>query len=92
MLNLLISLMTTTFARIQSNADMEWKFTRASTWIHYYDDNHAIPVPFNVIPSFYGLKQFFQWIQDCCGEKKLINLVLIHTGFYSPSKSFNCTK
>ena len=28
MLNLLISLMTTTFARIQQNADSEWKFTR----------------------------------------------------------------
>ncbi len=37
MMNLLISLMTTTFARIQRNADVEWKFTRASLWIHYYE-------------------------------------------------------
>ena len=58
--------MTTTFARIQSNADMEWKFTRASTWIHYYDDNHAIPVPFNVIPSVYGMQKFVKWLKSCC--------------------------
>ena len=37
MMNLLISLMTTTFAKIQRNADVEWKFTRASLWIHYYE-------------------------------------------------------
>ena len=43
MLNLLISLMTATFARIQQNADIEWKFIRAATWIHYYEDRHAIP-------------------------------------------------
>ena len=51
MLNLLISLMTTTFARIQQNADMEWKFTRASVWINYFDDRNAIPIPLNMIPS-----------------------------------------
>ncbi len=37
MMNLLISLMTTTFSKIQRNADVEWKFTRASLWIHYYE-------------------------------------------------------
>ncbi len=51
MLNLLISLMTTTFARIHNNADMEWKYTRASIWIHYFDDWNAVPVPFNIVPS-----------------------------------------
>ena len=44
----------------------EWKFTRASTWIHYYDDNHAIPVPFNVIPSVYGMQKFVKWLKSCC--------------------------
>lgn len=43
MMNLLISLMTTTFAKIQRNADVEWKFTRASMWIHYFDVNNFHP-------------------------------------------------
>ena len=32
--------MTATFARIQQNADMEWKFIRAATWIHYFEDRY----------------------------------------------------
>ena len=55
MLNLLISLMTTTFAKIQQNADVEWKFTRASIWIHYYDDLNSIPCPLNLIPSVHSI-------------------------------------
>ena len=62
MLNLLISLMTTTFAKIQQNADMEWKFTRASCWIHYFDDRNAIPIPLNLIPSVYSVKKLIVWI------------------------------
>ena len=45
MLNLLISLMTATFARIQQNADMEWKFIRAATWIHYFEDRYYTLTP-----------------------------------------------
>ena len=70
MLNLLISLMTTTFARIQRNADIEWKFTRASTWIHYFDDSDAVPVPFNLIPSPYNLLAFFRWLTNWIACKK----------------------
>jgi len=66
MMNLLISLMTTTFARIQRNADVEWKFTRASLWIHYYEELNALPVPFNVIPSINNLIRLFKW---CKGER-----------------------
>eukprot|EP00095_Tigriopus_kingsejongensis_P008164 maker-scaffold735_size104922-snap-gene-0.26 protein:Tk08164 transcript:maker-scaffold735_size104922-snap-gene-0.26-mRNA-1 annotation:"short transient receptor potential channel 7-like" len=62
MMNLLISLMTTTFAKIQRNADVEWKFTRASIWIHYYDDLNSIPAPLNVIPSVYTLRKIYLWI------------------------------
>lgn len=62
MLNLLISLMTTTFARIQTNADMEWKFSRATHWIYYYDDRNALPVPFNLIPSVYSIIVFLKSI------------------------------
>lgn len=62
MLNLLISLMTTTFAKIQRNADVEWKFTRASIWIHYYDDLNSIPAPLNIIPSVYTLRKVYLWI------------------------------
>lgn len=64
MLNLLISLMTTTFARIQKNSDMEWKFTRASTWVHYYDDLNAIPVPFNLFPSVHTMIKCCNWIRN----------------------------
>ena len=74
MLNLLISLMTTTFARIQSNADIEWKFTRASTWIHYFDDSDAVPVPFNILPSSYNLLAFFRWLRNwipACKKNKM---------------------
>ena len=53
--------MTSTFSRIQKNSDREWKFSRASIWIHYYDDLNSIPVPFNVIPSVYSLIRLFNW-------------------------------
>ena len=68
MLNLLISLMTTTFARIQRNSDMEWKFTRASTWVHYYDDLNAIPVPFNIFPSAHTVVKCADWIKNRGGD------------------------
>ena len=61
MLNLLISLMTTTFAKIQRNADVEWKFTRAAIWIHYYDDLNAVPVPYNLVPSVHTLMKLGLW-------------------------------
>ena len=66
--------MTTTFARIQSNADIEWKFTRASTWIHYFDDSDAVPVPFNILPSSYNLLTFFRWLKNwipACKKTKM---------------------
>ncbi len=62
MLNLLISLMTTTFAKIQRNADVEWKFTRASLWIHYYEDLNSLPVPFNLIPSVHSGIKAYNWL------------------------------
>lgn len=66
LLNLLISLMTATFSRIQQNADVEWKFTRAATWIYYYDDRHAIPVPFNLLPSVHSFVKMMTWLKSCC--------------------------
>ena len=67
MMNLLISLMTATFARIQQNADMEWKFIRAATWIHYYEDLNSIPVPFNIIPSVHSIGRLMKWLKSSRG-------------------------
>ena len=85
MLNLLISLMTSTFSRIQANSDREWKFTRASIWIHYFDDRNAVPVPFNIVPSVYSLKRLCIWVCEMGkgkedkdpfgGERKMWNSV-----------------
>ena len=68
MLNLLISLMTSTFSRIQQNADTEWKFTRASTWIYYFDDLNSMPMPLNLIPSVYSIRKMMSF---CCGNRCL---------------------
>uniref|UniRef100_A0A0K2VDJ3 Short transient receptor potential channel 7like [Metaseiulus occidentalis] n=1 Tax=Lepeophtheirus salmonis TaxID=72036 RepID=A0A0K2VDJ3_LEPSM len=43
MLNLLISLMTNTFANIQKNSDTEWKFSRASIWLKHFNDQRSVP-------------------------------------------------
>ncbi|CAB4064662.1 unnamed protein product [Lepeophtheirus salmonis] len=63
MLNLLISLMTNTFANIQKNSDTEWKFSRASIWLKHFNDQRSVPVPFNIFPSVYSLQFLVKWLR-----------------------------
>ena len=46
-LNLLIAVMNTTVQKVQEKRELYWKFARASVWIRFFDDNQALPPPFN---------------------------------------------
>ncbi|XP_030836430.1 short transient receptor potential channel 4 isoform X1 [Strongylocentrotus purpuratus] len=73
LLNLLIAMMNTSFQKIQTRADMEWKFARAKLWMSYFEEGNTLPSPFNTIPSpksFYYLFRYL-WKNICCCQWKL---------------------
>ena len=48
-LNLLIAIMNATVQKIQDKKDLYWKFARSSIWIRFFDDNKALPPPYNLL-------------------------------------------
>lgn len=44
----------------QDHAYQEWMFARSSQWIQYFDNNTAIPAPFNLLPSVYCVRYTFR--------------------------------
>ncbi|XP_071488480.1 short transient receptor potential channel 4-like [Diadema antillarum] len=69
LLNLLIAVMSSRYADVESNADKEWKFSRSQVWLSYIsqEDEVTLPPPFNLLPSTKQIHDFFKW---CCSEKK----------------------
>lgn len=63
LLNLLIAMMSNSYAMITEHSDTEWKFARTKLWMSYFEDSATLPPPFNVFPS---AKMFMQ----LCGKKK----------------------
>ena len=55
---------------VGQNADMEWKFTRASNWINYFDDRNAIPIPLNLVPSVHTIVKSVTWMRKLCCRAK----------------------
>ncbi|XP_070555678.1 short transient receptor potential channel 4-like [Ptychodera flava] len=56
LLNVLIAMMSNTYTRIEEDADMQWKFSRSSLWMSYYDETNTISPPFNVVPTWRSFK------------------------------------
>ncbi|KAH8384760.1 hypothetical protein KR093_007794, partial [Drosophila rubida] len=51
LLNLLIAMMSNSYARIDKHSDTEWKFARTKLWMSFFEDSATLPPPFNVLPS-----------------------------------------
>ncbi|XP_077991360.1 short transient receptor potential channel 4-like [Glandiceps talaboti] len=56
LLNVLIAMMSNTYTRIEEDADMQWKFSRSSLWMSFYDETNTIAPPFNFIPTLNSFK------------------------------------
>lgn len=64
LLNLLIAMMSNSYAIIDCHSDTEWKFARTKLWISYFDETPTLPPPFNIIPH---PKWFFRMCGYCNG-------------------------
>lgn len=63
LLNLLIAMMSNSYAMIVEHSDTEWKFARTKLWLSYFEESGTLPPPFNIFPT---MKNF----QNLCGRKK----------------------
>ncbi|XP_076249512.1 transient receptor potential-like isoform X2 [Calliopsis andreniformis] len=48
LLNLLIAMMSNSYAMIEERADTEWKFARTKLWMSYFEEGGTLPPPFNI--------------------------------------------
>nr|XP_016929688.1 transient-receptor-potential-like protein [Drosophila suzukii]XP_016929689.1 transient-receptor-potential-like protein [Drosophila suzukii]XP_016929690.1 transient-receptor-potential-like protein [Drosophila suzukii] len=60
LLNLLIAMMSNSYAMIDEHSDTEWKFARTKLWMSYFEDSATLPPPFNVLPSVKWLIRIFR--------------------------------
>ncbi|CAK1542519.1 unnamed protein product [Leptosia nina] len=51
LLNLLIAMMSNSYAHIDEHSDVEWKFARTRLWMSYFEDSPTLPPPFNILPT-----------------------------------------
>lgn len=51
LLNLLIAMMSNSYAMITEHSDTEWKFARTKLWLSYFEDSATLPPPFNIFPT-----------------------------------------
>lgn len=63
LLNLLIAMMSNSYAMIDEHSDTEWKFARTKLWLKYFEEGSTLPPPFNIFPR---PKMFLKW----CGIRK----------------------
>lgn len=62
LLNLLIAMMSNSYAMIDEHSDTEWKFARTKLWMSYFEESSTLPPPFNIFPT---VKHFMR----ICGKK-----------------------
>ncbi|XP_053966851.1 transient-receptor-potential-like protein [Anastrepha ludens] len=60
LLNLLIAMMSNSYAMIDEHSDTEWKFARTKLWMSYFEDSATLPPPFNIMPSAKWLIRVFR--------------------------------
>ncbi|KAL1509539.1 hypothetical protein ABEB36_004254 [Hypothenemus hampei] len=51
LLNLLIAMMSNSYATIEHHSDTEWKFARTKLWMSYFEESGTLPPPFNIFPK-----------------------------------------
>ncbi|XP_052126197.1 transient-receptor-potential-like protein, partial [Frankliniella occidentalis] len=51
LLNLLIAMMSNSYAMIEERSDTEWKFARTRLWMSYFEEGATLPPPFNILPT-----------------------------------------
>ncbi|XP_017784477.1 PREDICTED: transient-receptor-potential-like protein isoform X2 [Nicrophorus vespilloides] len=51
LLNLLIAMMSNSYAIIDCHSDTEWKFARTKLLMNYFDQTQTLPPPFNILPT-----------------------------------------
>ncbi|XP_048519498.1 transient-receptor-potential-like protein isoform X2 [Dendroctonus ponderosae] len=51
LLNLLIAMMSNSYAMIEEHSDTEWKFARTKLWMSYFEQSGTLPPPFNIFPK-----------------------------------------
>lgn len=59
LLNLLIAMMSNSYAIIDEHSDTEWKFARTKLWMSYFEESATLPPPFNIFPR---PKFLFKWL------------------------------
>jgi transient receptor potential cation channel subfamily C protein 6 len=65
LLSVLRARMVNTYHRIFREADVQWKFFRASIWWKYLDHNTILPPPFTFIFLIhYGMKKLLHWFRE----------------------------
>ncbi|XP_008203556.1 transient-receptor-potential-like protein isoform X1 [Nasonia vitripennis] len=63
LLNLLIAMMSNSYAIIEEHADTEWKFARTKLWMSYFEEGNTLPPPFNILPHP-------KLLMRCCGVQR----------------------
>uniref|UniRef100_A0A8C4RV01 Short transient receptor potential channel 2-like n=1 Tax=Erpetoichthys calabaricus TaxID=27687 RepID=A0A8C4RV01_ERPCA len=70
LLNMLVAMITSSFQKIEDDADVEWKFARSKLYLCYFREGLTLPVPFNIIPTpkaiFYIIRKIFRILCCCC--------------------------
>ncbi|KAI0225454.1 Short transient receptor potential channel 4 [Lamellibrachia satsuma] len=51
LINMLIAMMSNSYAKVEENAELEWKFARTKLWTSYFGAGGTLPPPFNLIPT-----------------------------------------
>ncbi|KAJ3658094.1 hypothetical protein Zmor_009854 [Zophobas morio] len=59
LLNLLIAMMSNSYAMIDEHSDTEWKFARTKLWMSYFEESATLPSPFNIFPKPKHLLKLF---------------------------------
>ncbi|XP_058116819.1 transient-receptor-potential-like protein [Anopheles ziemanni] len=59
LLNLLIAMMSNSYAMIEEHSDTEWKFARTRLWMSYFEESSTLPPPFNIFPNMKHLMRLF---------------------------------
>ncbi|KAF5272565.1 hypothetical protein FQR65_LT04904 [Abscondita terminalis] len=67
LLNLLIAMMSNSYAMIDEHSDTEWKFARTKLWLSYFEEGNTLPPPFNIFPT---LKTFLKTFKLRKKDKK----------------------
>ena len=68
-MNLLVAIMNSTIQNVQDKKLLYWKFVRAGFWIRFFDENRALPPPYNLLHIFGYVYSFVK--TKCFASKNL---------------------